>query len=1235
MKSLKYIAITFICVFVQLASAQVNPEEFISYVEKNLSRVDEFKFIQNYAHEQNIRVWLFGGTAAGFAHYAKWDLQRIAGDQRFQRERFDYDITNIYRSNQDLDIVIDGTVEQAIALESTLAQKFPHVKGSKTSWEVRLLTSQRDEKLPLLDNPDFLNQHTDSNSTGLIELTQFQNEDRIRDLRQWKEKNNFFLKDVLTGQLHYYFSDAHETTKFFKEGRNPPILSVIRFLTKAFQYELHIRQEDLNQIKKVIEDFEPTSLKEHSYNLTWLENNAAKLVQNAVNIEYALKVLSDLGLREKLIRTGDSNLINSYAWWLNKQALETLPLGQGVGRTAQSLGIDVVSHETNSFEAWESITRSHQGQPNVFISRSDYRGETAAHGDGFYVRKGREGARGTGLTIRFQLNPKARENSDFLVKHDYVIVLNKAALVVIPEYLDFSLEQYFNFILAQKIKASDGGILEKLKRRIGKKLNAFSDTEFLNLIQSIHKMIDENPQEKVVLAKELNAIIVASKKPEELVQFLRSLNGVQKNELDKIVIPAFVATQVLIALEDQKPLHTFFKQERFNLEQLQGFIIAYGDQKILDLLRKYPLSDLEEIAQSKLPRLELLAMAVKVESYQSLTELDQAVRFRNLLATRTEAARYLIKHLAARYRTGQLSYTSEMFQLLYNPLASELPEVYMSHLKNQQEFLDFFKRYEKTFHDLEGLINYLVQNKANPAIKKIFRLEDTKIIIDRLAVFDRGRDLSVMRIEMSLTFEDFKLGLKGLSDWMSIRKPGNNTRGATLMHTDFLIFEEALPVWLKIYGPFSAEQVAQLAEMNLIHHDFVAQTLARHISVNNLQLSPSQWGRFFEVSNFQNFEVLFKRLIQEEKLSTKDLSLRALIRLDREVGNLEAEIKSRIRTKQDLENYLSYKLEPAIGQNRAVHKADAFQAVEWAVQKQHSLLEGLPMVSLIDLFKRSPKLVSSVNDNFYALLLARCQNINEFNQTVWASLRIQLGDSPEAPLASKFIFSSSENQKQVEELIFNKLNSFLDSGKLDKVNIHSMVSVISNAKLYELYARLIFKVFESDIERWKTSFYASENYQLLGNFYRFESELFDTAVIKDDLTEKLWLSLLQNPSRIEGQNLSRIAQFRILLRSKDRDNLFVRQGLMYSKNPQVWLALTKSPEGLSDAQQRELNFIFSSKLEDFKKLKPSDVELKQMLKFVNDEGRAGLAKWIYPLVSPFKKAPEVINFKLKCQNLFL
>lgn len=460
---------------------QILPHTLANEIEARRNRVAEFELIRNEAQKLGLRLWLFGGTAASFSHYVKWDLLREQGDTRFQEHRFDYDYTNIYRSTQDLDLVVNGDAQTAQAFEMILQKKFPYFLGSKAAaWEVRSLTEAREDKGGLLGDFGFMNQHTDSNSTGMIELTDPpRGEAIVRDIRDWENHQmSRFLKDVAEGNVSFYFSATHSETPLAKAEKNPPILAVIRALTKAFQYDLKFSEMDLAIFKKVIEHFNQKQVLTQDYTARWIEKNGKKLFLHAVNLESAWDMLEKLGLREKLISIQNNPQIqDSLAWWMSKEPLRSKPVGEGVGRTAASLGMDVVAHETSDFYAYEAMTRSHMGAPNVFISRAKSSGEAASHGDGFYTAIGKKGAKGTGITIRFQVDPQAREGTDFVLEKaqgnrrleegTYVVWKNKNAIRVIPESLEMSPVEYFEFLSGGKtIEHEDQALLWKLKRKL-------------------------------------------------------------------------------------------------------------------------------------------------------------------------------------------------------------------------------------------------------------------------------------------------------------------------------------------------------------------------------------------------------------------------------------------------------------------------------------------------------------------------------------------------------------------------------------------------------------------------------------------------------------------------------------------------------------------------------------------------------------------------------------------------
>ena len=473
------------------ASPSLTEDELVREISARMDRVPQFKFIRDEAKKLGVKVYLFGGTAAGFAHYVRWDLLREKGDQSYLKAFFDYDFFSIYRSTQDLDIVVDGPRDKAAELGNRLREKYPSFQGSKEQWEVRLLRETVGEKRALLGDADFNKQHSDSNSTGLIELTR-SGEPLVRDLRAWDEPHSRFLDDIVQGKITYYFSSEHETTARYQMGKNPPIFSVIRYLTKAFQYGLELRPEDLVTVKRIIDAFDPANpgrgikLDANDFEY-WMHgneskvSNAKKLFQHAIDIERAWDTLEELGLRQKLIALKTRSKLegtDTLAVMMSREPLRSRPLGSGNGKTAAELGIEYVAHETRTPLALESITRSKQGWVNAFISRNGHAGEAAAYGDGFYTKIGNEGAAGTGLTIRFRVDPRARLGTDFTIDRfasDYVVFKNKRALHIIPESLDARLDDWFKVTLMAGPK--NLGLLLRLDKRLQAKWTAATPEE--------------------------------------------------------------------------------------------------------------------------------------------------------------------------------------------------------------------------------------------------------------------------------------------------------------------------------------------------------------------------------------------------------------------------------------------------------------------------------------------------------------------------------------------------------------------------------------------------------------------------------------------------------------------------------------------------------------------------------------------------------------------------------------
>src|SRR5262249_3595457 len=146
----------------------------------------------------------------------------------------------------------------------------------------------------------------------------------------------------------------------------------------------------------------------------------------------------------------------------------------------------------------------------------------------------------TGITIRFRVNPDAREGRDFIrtpEQPDFVIFLNRNALTVIPESLNLSPLQYFELIAqGEDFDQTDKALVEKLKRRIGPRLLLIDGEErekieaFMEKLK--HGAAATQPKNRDLVLSEWLAQDVARKYPEIYAQLAEKTKGKPLQFLD-------------------------------------------------------------------------------------------------------------------------------------------------------------------------------------------------------------------------------------------------------------------------------------------------------------------------------------------------------------------------------------------------------------------------------------------------------------------------------------------------------------------------------------------------------------------------------------------------------------------------------------------------------------------------------------------------------------------------------
>jgi|GEM_PF-6298443 len=280
-------------------------------IEKGIERISEIQVIREFAKLHGRRAFLFGGTASTVAIH-------ILQNKDPHQESSSWSLSNIFRETQDLDILWDGPVHEAIELEEELNQRFPYRHrrdpldtSSTPAWEVRPLRENIGPKPYLIDSHDhveagFLAQNTDTLSTGLIEITEPPSgKHRITDLRFYDggpkqlaqidpEKSPNFLGDLFRKRITLIVSPHHMGTKMARKGKNPEIFGVLRTLTKVAQTGFDLDSRTLTDIQEILNRFNPTRDLANSIAKTKIIQQTRKMMASATYPRQMLELLNEI-----------------------------------------------------------------------------------------------------------------------------------------------------------------------------------------------------------------------------------------------------------------------------------------------------------------------------------------------------------------------------------------------------------------------------------------------------------------------------------------------------------------------------------------------------------------------------------------------------------------------------------------------------------------------------------------------------------------------------------------------------------------------------------------------------------------------------------------------------------------------------------------------------------------------------------------------------------------------------
>ena len=214
----------------------------------------------------------------------------------------------------DIDIAVDIKRNHLNGFLSYLNQNSMSHLGRIPKWE--LITLNFENERGLLNNKNFINQNMDSFSSGKSPMSYFKGNGWARDIIPQRPQGQDFLSSV-KNQVNYYFdSPDHETTTNYIQGRNPKIISAIKYISNIIRFDLEYTEKDFEQVKKIVRRFKLQTKSDSfdgSYVLPRLDSVLTQAFLESSDIQKSLALLEKLNIIQALKGHTDYNF--SFFYW--------------------------------------------------------------------------------------------------------------------------------------------------------------------------------------------------------------------------------------------------------------------------------------------------------------------------------------------------------------------------------------------------------------------------------------------------------------------------------------------------------------------------------------------------------------------------------------------------------------------------------------------------------------------------------------------------------------------------------------------------------------------------------------------------------------------------------------------------------------------------------------------------------------------------------------------------------
>jgi hypothetical protein len=311
-------------------AVKIDPAVLQATVIGRAGWVQEFRGIRDQAKTAGVRVWLLGRTAAAYAYYVMWSLQKEQRDPHFKDRYFDFIYSDIFSANHRFELVVQGDGAAFHKFQDTLHLTFKYLDADSVVPNNAVIIVR-----PLAEvEKEFAEtgKRFDPFAGSLIELS------GGRDVRDLGDEANAgkvptFLLEVTGGRTirstaksmavahadvaKLDLAPAKSVEKLPFEDE--PIVRTVRYLVSIFKANLKISKERLAELKTEISAVDPEAVRKNEGVRDWLLKNGPELRTDAVDQAYSQEVLAEIGLSRKLISISNSTEFGSLGWWLSDE----------------------------------------------------------------------------------------------------------------------------------------------------------------------------------------------------------------------------------------------------------------------------------------------------------------------------------------------------------------------------------------------------------------------------------------------------------------------------------------------------------------------------------------------------------------------------------------------------------------------------------------------------------------------------------------------------------------------------------------------------------------------------------------------------------------------------------------------------------------------------------------------------------------------------------------------------